>query len=267
MLRGTVNSHEKLLVEKFLVYDLNGYMLELSIVIPTYNEENNIKNTLHSVQNYLVQKQLNAEILVVDDGSTDGTQEILRQRTKMIPMLRIQLNAHNHGKGYVIRQGILSARGRLILFMDADHSAHIRELDKLTPYIRQEYDIVMGSRRLKDPSVTITQPKLRHILGEIYILLARVLLWTPSLDYNCGFKLFKRDSAQRLFSKQVMNDWSFDVETFLLAKKLNLKIKEVSINWSHGYASKVKPLYDGLKSFLALLKLRFYDMQGRYKVN
>ena len=240
-------------------------MFELSIIIPTYNEKANIEKTLSAIQEYLKKRNLQAEILIVDDGSKDGTQEILRSLKKVSPGLEIQLNSSNHGKGYVVRQGILSAHGQFMLFMDADHSTHIRELDKFLPYIKKDYDIVMGSRRLKDPTVTITQPKLRHYLGEVYILLARMILWIPSLDYNCGFKLFKRDIARRLFSKQVMNDWSFDAEIFLLAKKLNLKIKEVAINWSHGYTSKVKPLRDSMKSFLALLKLRIYNIQGKYR--
>ena len=234
------------------------------MVIPTFNEEHNIKNTLEDVVGYFRSTHQNFDITVVDDGSTDQTVSLVTHLREQFAELKILQNKINHGKGYVIRQGMNAATGDLVLFMDADNATNIRELTHFTPYIQQGYDIVIGSRRIDSSGVHIDQPLQRRILGSIYIACTRAILGLPKMDYNCGFKLFKRTAVPLIFPKIRQHDWSYDVEIFLIAQINHLKIKEVPVNWKHGGGSKVHPLRDGIKSFTSLLLIKFNEIRGLY---
>lgn len=241
-------------------------MPDLSIVIPTYNEEKNIEHTLFDIKHYLSSKELKTEILVVDDGSKDQTTAVIERLQPLFPTLKLHKNTINRGKGYVIRKGMLQATGRYVLFMDADNATKISELENFFPEIKNGCQVVIGSRRIKQAKVHIEQSPKRKFLGILYIHMAHWILGIQYGDYNCGFKLFKREIIRPIFEKLLMNDWSFDAEIFLLAKKLNIQFKEVPVNWKHGAGSKVSPLRDGIKSFFALLKIKSNDIFGKYKI-
>ena len=237
----------------------------LSVIIPTYNEAKNIENTLLDINHFFSENSvLNPEVIVVDDGSRDQTAAIVEGLKQRLPYLNLIKNPRNRGRGAVIKQGMLAGRGQYLLFMDADNATRIRELIKFMPHIQDRYDIVLGSRRLKKTGITIEQPLQRRLMGGIFIRLTHWILNIPKFDYNCGFKLFKKEAVQKLFPKIKREDWSYDAEIFLIAKKLELKIKEVPVNWKHGAGSKISPLRDGLKTLLALFAIRRDDLRGKY---
>lgn len=232
--------------------------LYLSIVIPAYNEEENISSTLQDIAQYLKTKNYLYEVIVADDGSNDKTAELAAFEGKVFPRFNLIRHSPNRGKGYTVKEGVLAASGELILFMDADNSTRINQIDKLISAILEGNDIAMGSRRIEGSIIEEYQPKHRRFLGNTYIKLSNVILSTNVNDYNCGFKLYKKNAAKILFDKLTRNDWSFDSELIYLASKFKFKIKEVPITWQDKQkTSKVKPLKDGLKSFLSLLKIRF----------
>lgn len=239
---------------------------ELSVIIPTYNESKNIQKTLMDVSTYLSEKQIPSEIIVVDDGSSDDTVTIVKHFQKQGIPLRLIESRPNRGKGYVVKRGMMEGAGKYLLFMDADQATKITELDKFLPKIDEGYEILIGSRRLKNRNVHIVQPKMRQYLGWFYLTLSKMILKIPQLDYNCGFKFYQHEAAKKIFQKQLMNDWSFDVELILLAQKYDFKISEVAVNWTHGEGSKVHPLKDGVRSFLALLKIKKNELQGKYRI-
>jgi len=241
---------------------------KLTIVIPAFNEAKKIESTVNEVTDFLSDKGYSYEVIVIDDGSDDDTLDIIK-RYKDINSngnIRILENVHNRGKGYAVRKGIIAATGDYILFMDADNSTRIFELERMLPCLEDGNDIVIGSRRVKSVSddIMIDQPFLRHILGEIYIYISRLFFKISVRDYNCGFKMFKNNVAKKIFSIQLMDDWSFDLETLFLVEKYNYKIKELPVNWKHYKGSKVKPVLDGIKSFISILKIKANDMTGKY---
>ncbi len=241
---------------------------KLTVVIPAFNEAKNIKSTVNEVTGFLNGKGYRYEVIIVDDGSDDDTLDIVK-RYKAINSngnIKILENISNRGKGYAVRNGIMQATGDYILFMDADNSTRIFELERMLPGFKDGYDIIIGSRRLKNipGDIVISQPSYRHILGEIYIYLSRLFFKISVRDYNCGFKLFTSNVAKKIFSKQRMDDWSFDLETLFLAEKYNFKIKELPVNWKHCEGSKVRPVLDGIKSFISLFKIKVNDISKKY---
>ena len=241
---------------------------KLTVVIPAFNEAKTIESTVNEVTSFLTGKGYSYEVIIVDDGSKDDTLDIVK-RYKTVNSngnIKILENISNRGKGYAVRNGIMQATGDYILFMDADNSTRIFELERMLPGFKDGYDIVIGSRRLKNipGDIVISQPSYRHILGEIYIFLSRLFFKIGVRDYNCGFKMFRNDVAMKIFSKQRMNDWSFDLETLFLAEKYNFKIKELPVNWKHCEGSKVRPILDGIKSFISLFKIKVNDISKKY---
>ena len=235
----------------------------LSVVIPAYNEEKNISGTLSEISEYLKTKDFSAEVIVVDDGSSDETVAKAKDFQGAIDNLKILESRPNMGKGYVLRKGMLKAGGDYVLFMDADNSTSIKELDQFLPFLGEEFDIYIASRRLRGSKVEV--PFQRRLLGTIYIGFSKIILGTNVSDINCGFKIFKNAAARKTFSKQIMNDWSFDAEVLHVANKEKYKIKEVAVEWEHRDTSKVKPFRDGISSFCSLAKIRINDLKGKYK--
>lgn len=229
----------------------------LSVVIPAYNEDENIASTLQDIAQYLKTKNYSYEIIIVDDGSSDKTAELAALEGKVFPNFSLLRHSPNKGKGYAVKEGILSAKGSLILFMDADNSTRINQIDKFISAILEGYDLAIGSRRVDGAIIEELQPAHRRFLGNIYIKLSSLVLGTAINDYNCGFKLYKKEVAKNLFEKLTRNDWSFDSELIFLASKLNLKIKEIPVVWQDKQkTSKVRPLRDGIKSFTSLIKIK-----------
>jgi len=239
--------------------------IALSVIIPTFNEEANIRRTGGAVLAWLKARSPQWELLLVDDGSRDATLAIERELAQGEPRVRVIPCSPNRGKGHAVREGMLAARGDVRLFLDADFSTPIEELDKLLPHLAAGFDIAIGTRRVPDALIEGRPPVHRHLLGEAYVKLASWLLGTHVTDFNCGFKAFRATAADRLFRLSRRNDWSFDAEVLALAERLGYRIKEVPVRWAHVQAtSKVKPLRDGLRSFAALLAIRRDLRRGRY---
>jgi glycosyltransferase involved in cell wall biosynthesis len=237
----------------------------LSVIIPTYNEEANIRRTCEAVLAWLRARELDWELLLVDDGSTDRTLAIERELAEGEPRARVVASSPNRGKGHVVREGMLAAKGDVRLFLDADYSTPIDELDKLLPHLRSGADIAIGTRRVAHALIEGKPPAHRHLLGEAYVKLASWLLGSHVSDFNCGFKAFKAGAAERLFHLSRRNDWSFDAEVLVLAERLGFRIAEVPVRWAHVQeTSKVRPLRDGLRSLAALFRIRRDLRRGRY---
>jgi len=239
--------------------------LTLSIVIPAYNEEQRLPSTLDRIFTWLDGSPYSGtEVLVVDDGSTDGTVKVVESRAASEPRLRLILNPGNRGKGYAVRNGMLAARGEWILFSDADLSAPIEELPKLLAAARERNaSIVIGSRALDRSLIGVHQSQWRELSGIFFNLLMRMITGLPFLDTQCGFKLFRRDAAHRVFPLQRLDGFSFDVEDLFVARTLGIPSIEVPVRWNNVEGTKVS-LMQGLASFLDLLRIRWYWLQGLY---
>jgi glycosyltransferase involved in cell wall biosynthesis len=239
----------------------------ISIVIPAFNEEARLPGTLDSILAWLSKGTWAfAEVLVVDDGSTDGTASAAQQYGRVHPAVRLLANPGNRGKGYSVRQGILEARGDWILFTDADLSAPIEEVDKLIEAAKREgAQVAIGSRALDRSLITIHQSFFRQTAGRIFNLLVRTLTGLPFRDTQCGFKLFSRDAARAIFSRQRLDRFGFDVEALWLAAKLGFRIVEVPVRWAHSEGTKVRMFRDSLNMLLDLLRIRCHQIRGRYK--
>lgn len=228
----------------------------LSIVIPVYNEEEIIISTLEQIVKYLQIQKFLWEIIVVDDGSRDQTVKKIWEFIVTHPQISLLSNPYNHGKGYVVRQGMLKAKGEYILFSDADLSTPIQELKKLLFYLEKGYDIAIGSRALREPGVKVICPLSREFIGKIFNFLVRHLVLPGIMDTQCGFKCFRRDVAHNLFKRQKIDGFSFDVEILYLARLFGYRIKEISVNWYYSSSSKVNVFRDSLKMFRDVLEIR-----------
>ncbi len=222
----------------------------LSVIIPAYNEEKRIAKTLESVHNFLKIQSYDYEILVVNDGSKDSTAEIVNSLKSQIGNLNLIDNKENHGKGWVVRQGMLNATGEIRLFMDADNSTNIDQFDKFLPYFQQGYDIVTAKR-----IVVVKQSLPREFLGWVFRLLVHILVPLGVSDSQAGFKAFSKKATEAVFYKQTIFRWAFDVEILAIAKKIGFKIKEVPVIWANDAESHVK-LGGMVKMFFEVLKVR-----------
>jgi dolichyl-phosphate beta-glucosyltransferase len=238
----------------------------LSIVIPAYNEESRLPPTLNVVRAYLEASLFpNAEIVVVDDGSRDGTAKLVETFACKDPRIRLVRNPGNRGKGFSIRHGMLEARGEWILFSDADLSTPIEELSKLMEAARaQSAQIVIGSRDLDRSLGGVHQTQWRELAGRFFNRVMRAVTWLPFSDTQCGFKLYHRDAAQVVFSRQQLDGFGFDVEDLYIARVRGLRATEVPVRWNNVEGTKVS-LLSGARPFLDLLLIRWYHLTGRYK--
>ncbi len=246
----------------------------LSVVIPAFNEEQRLPPNLERVVDFLRSSSYRpAEVLIVSDGSKDRTVEVASRIAAQIGdgdiSVRVIDNAHNHGKGYVVRQGMLAAKHDWALFTDADLSAPIEELDKLLAAVTEgsaerPCDGAIGSRALDRSLVGVHQPFFREFLGRVFNIFVRVGAGLPFADTQCGFKLFSRSAAQRIFKRQTMDRFGFDVEILFIARKLGLSIAEVPVRWNDVEGTKVGML-SGADAFLDILRVRWNDLRGRYR--
>ncbi len=230
--------------------------IELTVVIPTYNEEKRIGGTLDSVVAFLRAQKYVSEIIIADDGSHDDTYRVIEKHLGNFPY-QIVRNTVNHGKGFVVRQGMLLARGKYILFTDADLSTPITEVSRFLEYLREGYDVVIGSRALDDSRVEIHQKPLREFMGKAFNRLACLLVFRGIRDSQCGFKCFRHDAAKEIFSKQRLNGFSFDAEIIFLAQKEGFRIKEEPVIWRNSFQSRVRLVTDPVRMFWDLLKIRW----------
>lgn len=235
-----------------------------SIVIPAYNESARLGATLKKVLSYVHSMRWDAEVIVVNDGSRDNTSDIVREHAAADPILRLVENPGNRGKGFSVRMGMLSARGRVVLFSDADLSSPIEEAPKLLQALEAGADIAIGSRWLRAETQTQRQPLYRQIFGRVFNLLLRLTLGLQFKDTQCGFKAFKRPAVQAIFPLQKIERWGFDPEILFLARKFGFRVQEVPVAWGHSGGTRINPLIDGSRMFLEMLHIRWNDLTGKY---
>lgn len=236
----------------------------LSIVIPAYNEETRIAGSLEKIYFYLEQQTYTCELIIVDDGSTDLTVQVVEDILKRIEHGTLIQNEVNRGKGYSVRQGVLHSHGEYVLFSDADLSTPIEEVEKLFWHLDQGYDIAVGSRGLQESDIQIRQSWYRENMGKIFNRIIRALMLTTFSDTQCGFKCFRGDVARKLFAQQKIDHFSFDVEVLYLATCHGYRVKEVPIQWFNEPNSQVNAIYDSSKMFKDLLKIRYNAWMGKY---
>ena len=241
-------------------------MRSLSVVIPAYNEEARLPGTLARVAQWLAGRAFSfSEIVVVDDGSSDGTAAVIERESCSNRALRLLRNPGNRGKGYAVRNGMLRASKEWVLITDADLSAPIEELSRLTEAVRtQDASVAIGSRAIDRSLVAVHQPALREFSGRFFNIVMRLVTGLPFRDTQCGFKLFRRDAAQAIFARQQIEGFGFDVEDLMIARTLGFKAIEVGVRWSNVEGTKVS-LLSGLRSFSDVLLVRWYQMMGRYR--
>jgi glycosyltransferase involved in cell wall biosynthesis len=233
-------------------------------VIPAYNEGARIATSLDRILRHAADCQWDAEILVVDDGSSDNTAELVRTRMRENASLRLLSNPGNRGKGYSVRNGMLRASGRILLFSDADLSSPIEEADKLFRAIENGADVAFGSRWLRAELQTQRQSLHRQLFGRIFNLALRAVLGLPYRDTQCGFKAFTRRAADAIFPPQRIERWGFDPELLFLARKFGMKVEEVPVQWAHSEGTRINPLRDGIRMFVEVLRIRWYSLTGKY---
>jgi len=237
----------------------------LSVIIPAYNEEKRLPKTLEEIDNYLRRQSYDYEIVVVNDGSKDLTAEAVRGMSSVIKNLKLIDNKINQGKGAVVRQGMVEAKGEYRLFADADNSTSIDQIEKMWPEFEKGFDIVIGSRDIKGAVLDPPQPFLRNvILGEGFKLYRKFIigLWKIQ-DTQCGFKAFSKKAAENIFPKCKINRFAFDPEILVVAKKLGYKIKEIPVYWKNDPESKVK-FNSMVKMAIDLLKIKWNLTRGFY---
>lgn len=235
----------------------------LSVVVPAYNEEKRLGPTLQRMQAFL--KGRSVEVLVVDDGSSDGTVALVKALAKKWPALKVLPLPANAGKGAAVAFGVAAAKGKQILFSDADLSTPIEELPRLEAALKSGAAIAIGSRALDRARTAVHQPFYREAGGRIFNKLVQVLTVSGIEDTQCGFKLFEASAAKRLFAVQQVQRFGFDVEVLYLARKAGYRVAELPVRWVNSPETKVRPVRDGGRAILDLAMIRFYDLQGRYK--
>jgi dolichyl-phosphate beta-glucosyltransferase len=235
-----------------------------SIILPAYNESARIAATLDKILAHATQRGWNLEVIVVDDGSNDGTADIVREYARKHAVMRLLENPGNRGKGYSVRNGMLHAKGEILLFSDADLSSPIEEADPLFAAIGEGADIAIGSRWVDRRLQIRRQPLYRRLFGRIFNLALRIILGLQFKDTQCGFKAFTRRSAQTIFPLQKIERWGFDPELLYLAAKFGFVVREVPVAWSHREGTRIHPLRDGIRMFGELLRIRWYALKGNY---
>jgi glycosyltransferase involved in cell wall biosynthesis len=233
----------------------------ISIIIPAYNEEKRLPATLAAVRVYLDRSAWDfAEIVVVDDGSRDGTAGVARAAR-----VRVLQNPGNRGKGYSVRHGVLESKGEWALLTDADLSAPIEELEKLWSAVEREHaEVAIGSRAVDRGLVGVHQHLLREWMGRIFNLVMRLVTGLPFRDTQCGFKLFQAAAARQVFSRQRLDGFGFDVEVLFIARRLKYHCLEVAVRWDNVEGTTVS-LWRGMLAFLDPLKVRWNGITGKYR--
>lgn len=234
----------------------------LSVVIPAYNEEKIIETSLKKIVKYLKDKDYTWEIIVSDDGSKDNTAKIVKDfKRQGVRLVRAE---ENQGKGAALRRGILDSYGVVIIFMDADLSVPISNIDKFLGEFDKGFDVIIASRRTHGSEIKVHQPWLRENMGRVFTFLTNVITQANVSDFTCGFKGFTKAAAKKIFRVSKINRWAYDAEIIFLARKFGYKIKEVPIVWENRSDTRVRLKSVVLETFRDLLKIRMYDNSGKY---
>jgi dolichyl-phosphate beta-glucosyltransferase len=239
--------------------------MSITIVIPVYNEEKRILPTLKSILSWFSRKKIDHEVAIVDDGSTDNTLKVIEDIKNSHPEISIFKLPHNSGKGAAVRKGMLKGKGDYILFMDADSSTPIEEFEKFLPAIKNHKDIIIGTRKMQGADIIEYQPFFREFLGKGFTWLSKITTRANISDFTCGFKCFSRKATKDIFSKAIIDNWSFDAEIVFLAGKFGYKITEVPVRWKNNTATKVRMLRDVISSLKGLWCIQIYNIKGLYE--
>ena len=235
----------------------------VSVVVPAYNEEGRITESLKKIADYFEGKDYAFEVVVTNDGSKDRTLEICRAFATDHPWLRVIHYDANRGKGYAVRTGMMNARGEHCLLCDADLATPMEQLDGFWDHVRDGFDVVIASRAVHGSHLDRRQPAYRELAGRMFNLSVRLLAVRGIHDTQCGFKLFRREAAQTIFPLCTLNGFSFDIEVLHVAQRLGYRIREAGVHWHHCPGSKVKVLRDGMRMLrdLVMIRLRHRNLR------
>lgn len=238
-------------------------LIYLSLIIPVYNEQKIIKDTLQKVLNFLQPKKYKWEILVVDDGSRDNTLRIATKFSKKgVSTIRLKKNS---GKGAALREGVKKASGKYIIYTDCDLSVPIKNIDKFLKKLDEGWDFVIGSRRVSGANIKVHQPLIRESMGRVFTFLTKKVLQTNLADFTCGLKGFDGKKGQELFEKGMVDRWAYDSEILFLANKKKYRIFQMPVEWANRADSRVNLKKVVLESLRDLLRIRLNYALGRYK--
>jgi len=238
----------------------------LSVVVPAYNEARRIVEPLRRIDAYLQAHGLPAELIVVDDGSTDGTADVVRRLgTELGNPVRVVASTANRGKGHAVKLGMSHARGEAVLMTDADLSTPIEELEKFLGHLRNGVQVAIGSRKMPGAIIEERQPFLREAMGRVFTFLTRLLVVRVS-DVTCGFKVFTQEAVREIFPRVTLDDWSFDAEVLYLAGRLRFVILEIPVRWHDEAGTKVHRGRDAVRSAIGLVRIVCNGMFGRYRL-
>ncbi|OHB17594.1 MAG: hypothetical protein A2749_00965 [Parcubacteria group bacterium RIFCSPHIGHO2_01_FULL_45_26] len=242
-------------------------MPELSLVIAAYNEEYRLPPTVDKTISYLYGHKISFEILIVNDGSKDNTETVVKKLTSKYPEIRILSHYPNKGRGASIREGILNARGKFVLESDADGSVHPEAIKRFLLIMRErdDVDLIIGSREMKDSVITEPQPFLRVFLGYGFIYLTKLIFWAWHIhDFTLGFKMFRLETAQDIFKYQFDDHYVAEAEIIFVARKRKWRLLELPVTWSDNRDSRVRPFRDSIRSFRGLATLLLRSLKGQY---
>lgn len=255
--------------------ELSEKQIDVTIVVPAYNEQKRIPDTLEKITGFCSSKAYSTEIIVVDDGSIDNTPQIVEELITKCDYKDLRLIRNEHkGKAVAVRTGMLSANGDIVLFTDADLATPIEAIDDILPYFDQGYDVVIGSREGMNAR-RIGEPIYRHIMGRVFNWIVQSVALAGIKDTQCGFKAFRKEAAQNVFKRMKLYGpdtkiikssavTAFDVEVLFISKKLGYKIKAVPVQWTYGVGTKVNPIRDTMRNFSDVLRVRLNIWRGLY---
>lgn len=239
----------------------------LSMIVPVYNEEKMLSDSVLKFDKFFSEKGYTYEIIVVNDGSLDKTKEIGLNLEKVVKNFRLVSYDKNQGKGNAVKVGMLEAKGQFRLMADADNSTPIEEIDEFLPFFNEGYDIVIGSRAKggRDENVKLEQPFYRIMLAKSANLIIRIMAVSGISDTQCGFKCFSSKAAEIIFPRLRIKRWGWDIEALAIAQRKSLKIKETPVSWFNRAESRVRPIKGAITTLMELIKIKWNIIIGRYK--
>jgi dolichyl-phosphate beta-glucosyltransferase len=237
----------------------------VSVVIPAYNEETRLAESLGRVLGFLEAQPYTYEVIIVDDGSQDRTVEVAHRISGGRPQVRILRNGRNLGKGGAVRSGMLQAEGQYVFFTDADLSVPIETISPFLARLEEGFDVAIGTRARPGAIVEVHQPIYRELMGKVYTSLSNWILGLHISDFTCGWKGFCREVVVDVFSRQLLTNWAFDSEILFLAKLRKYQVIEIPVRWRNDQETKVRLWRDVITSFLGLFQIRLYAFQRRYQ--